>query len=58
MKVYKERHAKGWRFLHKHPWDAESWDDPIVQEVVSLPDVFLVRGGDAGCLTNCRRLAG
>ena len=31
-------------FLHEHPRDANSWDDPIVEAVDSLPGVFLVRG--------------
>ncbi|CAK0837809.1 unnamed protein product, partial [Prorocentrum cordatum] len=44
MEVYKDRHAKGRWFLHEHPWDAKSWDDEAVKEVVSLPGVYLVRG--------------
>ncbi|CAK0906615.1 unnamed protein product, partial [Prorocentrum cordatum] len=44
MEVYKDRHAKGRWFLHEHPWDAKSWDDEAVKEVISLPGVYLVRG--------------
>lgn len=49
MKAREDRHAKGRRFLHERPWDAKSWDGPMVQEVVSLPGVFLVRGDTCAC---------
>ena len=42
--VYLDRYSKGRWFLHEHPWDADSWSDECIQEVASLPGVYVVRG--------------
>ena len=39
MEIYKEQHEAGRYFLHEHPAQAASWDEPMVQEMMNMAGV-------------------
>eukprot|EP00435_Cladocopium_sp_Y103_P033093 s1902_g8.t1 len=43
MECCKLQDSLGGYYLHEHPRDASSWDEPEVDELVNLPNTFLVQ---------------
>lgn len=41
---YRMQYDRGRYFLHEHPWPAESWNEPEMQELLTLPGVRKVKG--------------
>lgn len=42
--LYKEQYAQGRYFLHEHPTQATSWNQPCIKEILELPHVERVDG--------------
>ena len=44
MDVYAWQASRGKKFLHEHPWSANSWKLDFVQEVAAMPGVEVRKG--------------
>ena len=44
MGAYESQMRRGRYWLHEHPWGAESWKEPCVERISSMPSVETVKG--------------